>query len=157
MSGAWSTTRAALQAQLNGLTVQVSGLEQETLAAYEYAVPGRQGAATFPYAYIVPVRPRLERHPGSENEYVMDEVRVRVMLAPAAQSLDMETMHKRYDAWWPVLSSALDDAVTADGGLDVFGAQEFEGIARFDDIDQGWGFEMVLRDAVFSAVATHTP
>lgn len=156
MSGTWPTARAALVTQIDGLALTVSGHSAETLHAYAYAPPTRQDASNYPIAYVLPVRATVARHPGAERETIIEEVRVRVLLSgPGATN--MESLHQRYDGWWQALRDAVDDAVAMDGGLDVWGAQEFEGLAQFNDIDVGWGFEMVLRDARFTEVATFTP
>ena len=80
-----------------------------------------------------------------------------VMLAPRGQSSDMESLHKRYDAWKEALKDALDDAVAADGNADVFLTQEFGDLAFFEDVDVGWGFDMTFGELQLSETKTFGP
>lgn len=154
MSGTWPTARAAIKAQLDGLTFTLGAdFEAETLTAFEFAVPGRQDAGNWPYCFVMPSPPVVERGPGRVR-YETRDVRVRVMLAPQGQSDDLETLQRRYDGWIDVLVAAFDDAVKLDGNADVFLSQEFTDLALYDDVDKGWGFEMSLGQMRTSAVVT---
>jgi len=145
MTGTWPTARAAIKAQLHGLTI--SSPNSETLTALEYPPGGRQDAGLFPYAYVVPTGETVTRESGGERVTVKD-IRVRVMLAAAGGTEGgpgMEDLAKRYDAWKESLKDALDDSVALGGNADIYATEQvFDGLGPFDDIDRGWGFEMTL-------------
>lgn len=157
MSGTWPTARAAIKAQLDGLTFTLDAdFETETLTAFEFAVPGRQDAGNWPYCFVMPSPPTVERGPGRVR-YETRDVRVRVMLAPQGQSDDLETLQRRYDGWIDVLVAAFDDAVKLDGNADVFLSQEFTGLTLYDDLDTGWGMELTLEGLRISKVKVFEP
>ncbi|CAB4166851.1 hypothetical protein UFOVP1383_32 [uncultured Caudovirales phage] len=156
MAGTWPTARAALKAQLDGVTASVAGHEAETLDALEYAPGGRQDAQEWPYGFFLPVGEVVTREPGNQRITTKSPV-FRVMLAPRGQSSDMESLHKRYDAWKEALKDALDDAVAADGNADVFLTQEFGDLAFFEDVDVGWGFDMTFGELQLSETKTFGP
>ena len=155
MTGTWALARAALKAQLNGVTI--SSPNSETLTAYEYAPGGRQDAQTFPYCFPLPNGHTVQRDSGGDLVGRKDVI-VRVMLS-ARGSVEggegMETLHTRYDAWCLALTTALDDAIAMDGTVDIFGIdQQFGPLGLFDDIDAGWGMEMTLGTMQWSGAAT---
>ena len=155
MTGSWALARAALKAQLDGVTITAPNTE--TLTAYEYAPGGRQDAQTFPYCFPLPNGHTVTRESGGDRVGRKDVI-VRVMLAPKGGvegGEGMETLHARYDAWCLALTTALDDAITIDGTVDIFGLdQQFGPLGLFDDIDAGWGFEMTLGTMQWSGAAT---
>ena len=155
MTGTYALARAALKAQLNGVTI--SSPNSETLTAYEYAPGGRQDAQTFPYCFPLPNGHTVQRDSGGDLVGRKDVI-VRVMLAPRGGvegGEGMETLHTRYDAWCLALTTALNDAVAMDGTVDIFGIeQQFGPLGLFDDIDAGWGFEMTLGTMQWSEAAT---
>ncbi len=154
MSGTWPTARAAIVAHLNGVTADAgASYATETLSAYEWAPGGRQPADKFPYCFITPAEITVSRGPGSYREIAID-VRVRFMLAPRGQSDDMNMLQQRYDAWVVALMDAWDDAATIDGTADISVEQSFGGLALFEDIDNGWGFDMTLGNVRISEVKT---
>lgn len=154
MSGTWAAARAALAAQLNGVTFDLGAdYAAETLKAYENAAAGRQDAVNWPYAFIMPGEQRVTREPGGQRLSEIDAV-VRVMLAPLGQSDSMEVIQQRYDGWVEALKDALDDAVALDGTSDIFLAQVFSGLAKYDDLDAGWGFEMTIEGIQISETKT---
>lgn len=157
MTGSWALARAALKAQLDGVTITAPNTE--TLTAYEYAPGGRQDAQTFPYCFPLPNGHTVTRESGGDRVGRKDVI-VRVMLAPKGGvegGEGMETLHARYDAWCLALTTALDDAITIDGTVDIFGLdQQFGPLGLFDDIDAGWGFEMTLGTMQWSGAATFT-
>jgi hypothetical protein len=145
MTGTWPLARAALAAQLDGITV--SSPNAETLRALEFAPGGRQDVGLYPYCYPEPNGHTVTRETGGDRIGVKNVV-MRVMLAPTgsvAGGEGMETLHKRYDAWCVSLTDALDDAVAMDATVDIYGLdQQFGPLGLFDDIDAGWGFDMTL-------------
>lgn len=150
MSGTWPLARAAIAAQLNGVTADAgSDYVTETLAAYEWAPGGRQPADLFPYAFILPTTFLVGRGMGKDRKISAD-VEVRVMLGPMAASESMEVLQKRYDAWVVSLMDAWDDAATLDGTADISVEQAFGGLAQFSDIERGWGFDMTLLNVVIT-------
>lgn len=149
MSGTWAAARAAIAERLDGLTVTVPGLHQETLRALEHAPAGRQDVKNFPYAFVLPRGRSVTREPGGQRITTV-QAAVRVILAPRAQTLDMRRLQQRYDAWCDRLAAAFDGAVALGGAVDIFESQEFEGLAFFDDVDTGWGFDLVLGELEFS-------
>lgn len=154
MSGTWLLARAAIVAQLNGVTADAgTDYVTETLAAYEWAPGGRQPADLFPYAFILPSTFTVGRGPGSSRELTLD-VEVRVMLGPMAASESMEVLQKRYDAWVVALMDAWDDAATIDGAADISVEQIFSGLALFSDIERGWGFGMTFLNVHISEEKT---
>jgi len=153
MAGTWPTARAAIKAQLHGVTWTPAGFATSELTAFEYAVPGRQDAVNWPYAFIMPTEQRVRREPGGQRMTDIDAV-VRVMLAPAGQSDNIESLQTQYDAAVEALKDALDDGVALDGTADIFLEQVFAGLVLFDDIDKGWGFEMTLEGIQISETKT---
>lgn len=154
MSGTWATARAAIVAQLNGVTADAgASYATETLSAYEWAPGGRQPADKFPYCFITPAEQQVNRYPGQMRETVID-VRVRFMLAPRGQSDDMNMLQQRYDAWVEALKDAWDDTAALDGSADISVEQSFSGLALLEDIDNGWGFDMTLGNVRISEVKT---
>lgn len=157
MTGTWALARAALKAQLNGVTI--SSPHAETLTALEYAPGGRQDVLTFPYCFPAPNGHTETRETGGERVGRKDVV-VRVMLSPRGGvegGEGMETLHKRYDAWCVALGDALDDAVTMDGTADIYALeQEYGPLWPFDDIDAGWGFDLSLGQMQWSGAKTFT-
>lgn len=157
MSGTWPTARAAIVAQLNGVTADAgSDYATETLSAYAWAPPGRQPADKWPYAFITPAEIEVGRGMGGYRELTVD-VRVRVMLAPRGETYDMNALQQRYDAWVSSLMDAWDDTATLDGAADISVRQSFSGLFQAEDIDNGWAFDMTLgevhisEDKTFSA------
>lgn len=144
MAGTWPTARAAIVAQINGLSHDLGAdFASKTLTAREFAFAGRQDASNFPYAFIMPAELRVTRHAGMQRATEVDAV-VRVMLAPSSYAGNMEVLHRLYDGWVATLTDALDDGVALDGTADVFLDQSFSGLSNYDDLDEGWGFEMTL-------------
>lgn len=145
MTGTWPLARAALQAQLNAITI--TSPNAETMVALEYAPGGRQDAVTFPYCFPEPNGHTVTRESGGDRVGVKDVI-IRVMLAPRGGvegGEGMEMLHKRYDAWCVSLTDALDDAVAMDATVDIYGLdQQFGPLGAFDDIDAGWGFDMTI-------------
>lgn len=150
MSGTWATARAAVQAQCNGVTV--SSPYSETLTAYEYAPGGRQDLVAWPYAFPLPTGRRVRHEPG-EQRYTTADLVVRVMLAPVG-AIDMEELHKRYDAWCVALADAFDDALAFDNTVDQWLEQVFGPLVLFEDIDRGWGFDMTFEGVELSETKT---
>jgi hypothetical protein len=142
LSGTWPTARAAIVAQLSAATAQVTGLQAETLSAYEWAPAGKQPADKFPYCFVTPAEQQVNRYPGQMRETVID-VRVRFFLSGRGED-SMENLQKRYDAWVEALKDAWDDTAALDGAADISVEQQFGGLALFEDIDTGWGFDMTL-------------
>lgn len=156
MSGTWPTARAAIKAQLNGVTWDLgASYDTATLTAFEYAVPGRQDAVNWPYAFVMPAEQRVRREPGGQRLTDIDAV-VRVMLAPKGQSESMEYLQTQYDAAVEALKDALDDGVALDGTADIFLEQVFGGLVMYvpGDLDEGWGFEMTLAGIQISETKT---
>lgn len=154
MSGTWPTARAAIKAQLNGVSWDLGAdYGAATLTAFEYAVPGRQDAANWPYAFIMPKGPTVERGPGRVR-YQTRPVVVRVMLAPLGQSDSMEYLQTQYDAAVEALMDAFDDAVALDGTADRLGRQEFTDLTMYTGLDEGWGFEINFGDLRISETKT---
>lgn len=154
MSGTWPTARAAIVAQLNGVTADAGAtFATETLRAFEFAPPGAQPADLFPYAFILPAELQVGRGPGSYRELTIDVV-VRVMLAPRGQSDDMNALQQRYDAWTVALMDAWDDAATIDGTADISVEQSFGGLVDVVDVERAWAFDMTLGQVHISEVKT---
>lgn len=144
MAGTWPTALAAIVAHLNGITADAgTDYATETLSVFAWAPGGRQPADKWPYAFVAPAEINVGRGPGMYRELTLD-ARVRVFLAPVGQSDDMNTLQRRYDAWMTSLMDSWDSAATIDGAADISVEQQFSGLALFDDIDHGWGFDMVL-------------
>ena len=144
MAGTWPTARAAIKTHLDGLTSDLgASFGTETLTAFEWAVPGRQDVANWPYAFIRDSQRRTAPVAGSARVTQADPI-VRVMLAPHSYDGNMETLQRRYDAWVEVIFGAFDDAVTLDGTADVWLEWAVGDITLFDDLDSGWGFELTM-------------
>lgn len=156
MSGSWAQARAALASRLNGLQVTPSGLSQETLRGFEYSPSGRQDVVNWPYAFVLPRGRTVRREPGDQRITVVEAV-ARIMLAPPAQTVNLEQLQRRYEAWCDRLSDAFDGAVSLGAAVDIFLDQTFEGLARFDDVDTGWGFDMALGDLECSETKAFSP
>lgn len=152
MSGTWPTARAAIAAHLNGATATASGGPEETLAFYEYIVPPQDA---YPYGYVMPAPMSANRLPGSMREELYDVI-CRVMLSPLGED-DLERLHIRFDAWREALLDSWDSAIKIDDTADVSAAQDFSELDRYDDLDQGWGFEMVLARVRITREKTFTP
>lgn len=154
MSGTWPTARAAIKNQCNGVTWDLGAShDTATLTAYEYAAAGRQDAVNWPYAFIMPTEQRVRREPGGQRITDIDAV-VRVMIAPKGQSGSMEYLQTQYDAAVESLKDALDDGVALDGNADIFDEQSFGGLSLYDDLDEGWGFEMTIDGIQISETKT---
>lgn len=145
MAGTWATFRAALKAQLNGVTIDLGAdYDAETLKAYEYAAPGRQDAVNWPYCVIMPNGRSVTRESGGDRVTTVP-VTVLVMLAPSGAVDSPELLQTRYDAWCDALADALDDAISMDGTSDIAAhIQTFGDLQPIKSIDEGWGFEMIL-------------
>jgi hypothetical protein len=155
MSGTWPTARAAIVARLDGLTLALGGDSvAETLAAFEFAPSGRQGVINFPYAYVLPTARNVRRSAGMR--YTTVDAAVRVFLAPPNAQTDAGALQRRYDAWCDEIAATFDGAVALGGAADVIVEQQFDGLERFDDIDQGWGFQFSLGSLRYSEPVTLT-
>jgi hypothetical protein len=154
MTGTWPLARAAIAAQLDGLTVDLgAAFAAKTLRCEEFAFAGRQDARNFPYAFPLPAEQRVTRAAGSARITEIDAT-IRVMLVPSAYSGDMETLHRYYDAWIEAFKDALDDAVTLDGTVDIWLEQDFGPLTQFDDLDTGWGMDMTIGGIRITEVKT---
>ncbi|MGE3856995.1 MAG: hypothetical protein AB7G21_08580 [Dehalococcoidia bacterium] len=148
----WPTARAALASHLEGLQITVSGLEQETLKALEWAPSGRQDATLWPYGFVFPTGETVTRASGVRR--TTRELVFRLMLSPTGAETTLEVLQKRYDAWKEALKDSMDSAITIDGAATVFGEQSFGELEPYDDIDKGWGFEMRLGALQFHEAKT---
>lgn len=154
MSGTWPTARAAIKTHLDGVSWDAGApFDSEILRAYEFATAGRQDAGGWPYAFLLPFEQRVRREPGSQRITSGDPV-VRVMLSPRGQSDSMEALQTRFDAAVEALKDAFDDAVALDGNADIFLEQVFTGLTLYEDLDEGWGFEMTLEGMELSETKT---
>ena len=155
MSGTWPTFRAALKAQLNGVTVDLgASYDAETMMALEYAAPGRQDASNWPYCVVLPEGRHLTRESGGDRVTTVP-VTVLVMLAPFGASDNQEYLQQRYDAWCDALSDALDDAISMDGTSDIAAhVQDFGRLEQIMSVDEGWGFELILPEVQISEAKT---
>ncbi len=155
MAGSWAAFRAALKAQLNGVTIDLgASYDAETMTALEYAAAGRQDAGNWPYCFILPRGRRVSREAGGDRVSTV-EAAVRVMLAPRGSSENIEYLQQRYDAWCDALADALDDAVAMDGSADIAAHEQLMGpLELYDDLDDGWGFEMTLPAVKYSEAKT---
>lgn len=140
MSGSWVEVREATRLQCDGLIVNAP--YYETLTAYEYAPAGRQDAPQWPYAFILPMGRTVRHEPGMQR-YTVTDLTVRVFVAPRGQ-FDMEAIQGRYDAWCDALSDAFDDALAMDYTVDQWLVQQFGPLILFNDLDDGWGFDMTF-------------
>ena len=139
MAGTWPLARAALVAQLDGITWEAAGSGVETLDCYEF--PPSAAQQQYPHAYLIPSPRTVRRAPGGQR--VTDiEVRVRFVLAPAAA--EAEKLSQRYEAAIEAVADALDDAIALDGNADAIGDQEFTGLEQMPEDQDGWGFSMTL-------------
>ncbi|MGE0229979.1 MAG: hypothetical protein AB7I38_17040 [Dehalococcoidia bacterium] len=145
----WATMRAAVKDRLDGLTISTP--VAQTLKAYEYAPGGRQDLTVWPYAFPLPLGRNVHRDNG-EQRVTTVPFTWRVMLAPRAQAVDMQRVHQLYDAWCDALVAAFDDAVALDETVDYVDSQEFQPLQLFLDLDVGWGFDMVLQEAVMTEI-----
>lgn len=118
------------------------GTKAETLTAFEYAPPGRQGVDVMPYAWLLPAEVSVVRGPTSTRELEVTAL-VRVVLSPGGE-IDPELLQTRYDAWWLSLADRFDGFIALGGAADVVNVQDFGGLVAFEDIDRAWGFEMTL-------------
>lgn len=139
--------RAAVQDRLDGLTI--SAPEAQTLKAYEYTPGGRQEVTGWPYTFPLPLGREVQRDNG-EQRVTTVPFTWRVLLQPPAATSNMQRVHQLYDAWCDALVAAFDAAVALDNTVDYVDQQEFRPLTMFLDIDIGWGFDMVLQEAVMS-------
>jgi len=150
MAGTWAGARAQIQQVLDGLTVDLGvAWQTEQMTAFEYAPPGRQPADLYPYCFILPQNIKVDRFPGNMRKLRID-VGVRVLLAPVGQVDDINALHRRYDSWWSEIADAWDPQANLNENVDISVEQEFSGLALFDDVDQAWGFDMILGEVQIS-------
>lgn len=142
MAGSWATARAAIKAAIDGAAI--TSPHAEPLVAYEYPPAGRQGAESFPYAFILPPARHVERWPGGQRVTQVTEAVVVVMLAPPDGGPDRELLAKRHDAWVDALADVFDSEIALGGTADVVLGQDFGPEQPFEFEGGRWGFEMRL-------------
>lgn len=141
MAGTWPTFRDALVAQLDGVEWKAEAQRTETLKAFRFVTKGRQDAKTLPCAYPLPFTPEVVRTAGGQL-VISGTVTVRLLLGGPQDNL--EAIHQRYEACWVAVVYALDDFVAGDAAADYSHDQTISPLVRFEDIDQGWGFEIEI-------------
>lgn len=154
MPGTYPTARAAIQSALNGLTIDLgAAYKTETLVALEFPPGGQVAASSYPVAFPLPSVVQIGRGPTNWREWLMPDYTIRIVLAPRTE-FNANLLAQRRDAWMVALADAWDAHAALDGTADISIQQEFSPLLLFDDVDQGWGFDMLLGDVRITEVKT---